>query len=42
MSSFDKNQKKRLFSIFQNIEGDAVTAGLSKSTNSDVLLVDGL
>lgn len=33
---------KKLFSLFQNIEGDAVAEGLNKSLNSDVLLIDGL
>jgi hypothetical protein len=42
MVYFSKNEKQKLFSIFQNVKGDAVTMGLKKSLNSDVLLVDGL
>jgi hypothetical protein len=42
MNNFDKKEMKKLFSLFQNIEGESVTMGLNKSLNSDVLLVDGL
>ena len=42
MNNFDNKEMKKLFSLFQNIEGDSVTMGLKKSLNSDVLLVDGL
>lgn len=38
----DANDKKRLFSIFQNIDKKELDSGLNKSLNSDVLLVDGL
>ena len=42
MSGFTSNERKKLFSLFENLEGDSVTTGLKKSLNSDVLLVDGL
>jgi len=42
MEQLDNDEKKKLFSLFQNIKGEAVTNGLNKSQDSDVLLVDGL
>jgi len=41
MSGFSSSEKKRLFSLFENIKEDVGT-GLKKNTNSDILLVDGL
>ena len=42
MSDFSKNEKQKLFSIFQNVKDDDLSQGLKKTTNSDILLVDGL
>lgn len=41
MSGFSSSEKKRLFSLFENIKED-VGSGLQKNINSDILLVDGL
>jgi len=42
MDNLNSNEKKRLFSLFNNMKGEAVTAELNTSLNSNVLLVDGL
>lgn len=42
MESLDNSEKRKLFSLFKNIKGEAVANGLNKSQDSDVLLVDGL
>lgn len=42
MSGFTSNEKKRLFSLFENIKEDVGVSGLQKTTNSDILIVDGL
>jgi hypothetical protein len=41
----DRNEKGKLWSLFDNFskeERNAVSTGLNRSLNSDVLLVDGL
>jgi len=40
--TLNNNEKRKLFSLFENVKEEAVTTGLNKSLNSDVLLVDGL
>lgn len=42
MSEFSSSEKKKLFSLFENIKEDVGTEGLQKTTNSDILLIDGL
>lgn len=42
MSGFTSNEKKKLFSLFENIKEDITTNGLQKTTNSDILIIDGL
>jgi DNA polymerase-1 len=42
MSGFSSSEKKKLFSLFENIKEGVGTNGLNKSINSDILLVDGL
>lgn len=42
MSEFSSSEKKKLFSLFENIKEDVGTEGLKKTTNSDILLIDGL
>tara|TARA_R110000868_G_scaffold251412_7_gene508204 strand:- start:10962 stop:12029 length:1068 start_codon:yes stop_codon:yes gene_type:complete len=42
MSGFTSNEKKKLFSLFENIKEDVGVSGLQKTTNSDILIVDGL
>jgi len=42
MSGFTSNEKKKLFSLFENIKEDVGAGGLQKTTNSDILIVDGL
>ena len=42
MSGFTSNEKKRLFSLFENVKGEIGVSGLQKNINSDILLVDGL
>lgn len=42
MSGFTSNEKKRLFSLFENVKEEIGVGGLQKTTNSDILLVDGL
>lgn len=42
MSEFSSSEKKKLFSMFENIKEDVGTEGLKKTTNSDILLIDGL
>jgi len=42
MNELTPIERKKLFSMFENIERDSVITGLKKSLNSDVLLVDGL
>jgi len=42
MEQLDNNEKKKLYSLFQKVEGTAVTTGLNKTQDSDVLIVDGL
>lgn len=40
MEQLDNNEKKKLYSLFQNVESKAVTT--ERTQNSDVLIVDGL
>jgi len=42
MSGFSSNERKKLFSLFENIKEDVGVSGLQKNINSDILLVDGL
>jgi len=42
MSGFTSNEKKKLFSLFENIKDEVGVGGLQKTTNSDILIVDGL
>lgn len=42
MSGFTPNERKRLFSLFENIKEDVGVNGLKKNINSDILLVDAL
>ena len=42
MSGFTSNEKKRLFSLFENVKEEIGVNGLQKTVNSDVLLIDGL
>ena len=42
MNGFTSSEKKRLFSLFENVKEDVGATGLQKTTNSDILLVDGL
>jgi len=42
MSGFSSSEKKKLFSLFENIKEGVGSDGLKKTTNSDILLVDGL
>jgi len=42
MSGFTSNERKKLFSLFENIKEDVGVSGLQKNINSDILLVDGL
>lgn len=42
MNEFSSSEKKKLFSLFENIKEDVGTEGLQKTTNSDILLIDGL
>jgi hypothetical protein len=42
MDQIDNNEKRKLYSLFKNIESQAVTTGLNKNQDSDVLIVDGL
>jgi len=42
MSGFTPNERKKLFSLFENIKEDVGVNGLQKNINSDILLVDGL
>lgn len=42
MEQLDNNEKKKLYSLFKNVESKAVTTGLNKTQDSDVLIVDGL
>jgi 5'-3' exonuclease len=42
MSGFSSSEKKKLFSLFENIKGGVGNDGLQKNINSDILLVDGL
>jgi DNA polymerase-1 len=42
MSAFSSNEKKKLFSLFQDVKEDVREVGLQKNLNSDILLVDGL
>lgn len=42
MEHLDNNEKRRLYSLFQNTEKLAVTTELNKTQDSDVLIVDGL
>jgi 5'-3' exonuclease len=42
-TNLDNNEKKKLFSIFENIKSDLhENVGLNKTQNSDVLIVDGM
>jgi hypothetical protein len=42
MTNITEAEKRRLFSLFENMKGEAVTTGLNRHANSDILLVDGL
>ena len=42
MSGFTSSEKQRLFSLFENVNGGVGDSGIQKTTNSDILLVDGL
>jgi len=42
MSGFTSSEKKKLFSLFENIKEDVRVSGIQKTTNSDILIVDGL
>lgn len=42
MSSFTPNERKKLFSLFENIKENVGESGLKKTVNSDILLIDGL
>ena len=42
MNGFSSSEKKKLFSLFENIKECVGSDGLKKTTNSDILLVDGL
>lgn len=42
MSGFTSSEKQRLFSLFENVKGGVGDSGIQKTTNSDILLVDGL
>ena len=44
MDVIDKNEKKKLWSLYENIKdkGMAIATGLNKSQDSDILIVDGL
>jgi DNA polymerase-1 len=42
MNGFSSSEKKKLFSLFENIKEGVGSDGLKKTTNSDILLVDGL
>ena len=42
MSGFTSNERKKLFSLFENIKEDVGVSELQKNINSDILLVDGL
>ena len=42
MSGFTSSEKKKLFSLFENVKGEIGVGGLQKNVNSDVLLIDGL
>lgn len=42
MSGFTPNERKKLFSLFENVKEDVGVSGLQKNINSDILLVDGL
>jgi DNA polymerase-1 len=42
MSGFSSFEKKKLYSLFENIKEGVGSDGLKKTTNSDILLVDGL
>ena len=42
MQNITETEKRRLFSLFENMKGEAVTTGLNRNLNSEILLVDGL
>lgn len=42
MEQLNNNEKKKLYSLFQNVERPAVATELQKTQDSDVLIVDGL
>jgi 5'-3' exonuclease len=42
MSGFTSSEKQRLFSLFENVKKGVGDSGIQKTTNSDILLVDGL
>ena len=42
MNEFSPNERKKLFSLFENIKDDVSTIGLNKTINSDILICDGL
>jgi 5'-3' exonuclease len=42
MNGFSSNERKKLFSLFENIKENVGDGGLKKTINSDILLVDGL
>jgi len=42
MTNFTSNEKKRLFSLFENVKEEDRVGGLQKAADSDILIVDGL
>lgn len=42
MDHLDNAEKRKLFSLFHNIQKPTVSTGLDKSQNSDILLIDAL
>jgi len=42
MSVFTSNEKKRLFSLFENVKEEDRVGGLNVTADSDILIVDGL
>lgn len=43
MDNLDKNEKRRLFSLFENVKDNLKeSSGLNKNQDSDVLIVDGM
>lgn len=42
MINIPESEKKRLFSLFENMKGETVTTELNRRANNNILLVDGL